>query len=79
MHCRIRVHGHLDPSWRERLAGLRIAHEPPGTTLLTGHLVDQAALHGVILQILRLGLALLSLETDEAPRPARTGGASSPS
>ena len=38
-----------------------------GTTLLSGELPDQAALHGVLLQITRLGLVLLSLETSEAP------------
>ncbi len=35
--------------------------------LLSGTLPDQAALHGVLLQIIRLGLTLLSLETSEAP------------
>jgi hypothetical protein len=37
-----------------------------GTTLLSGYLPDQAALQGVLLQIIRLGLTLLSLETSEA-------------
>jgi hypothetical protein len=37
-----------------------------GTTLLSGTLPDQAALHGVLLQIIRLGLTLLSLESSEA-------------
>jgi hypothetical protein len=59
MHYRIRVQGHLDPSWQNRFGGLRIEQ-------LSGFLPDQAALHGVLLRIIRLGLTLLSLETSEA-------------
>jgi hypothetical protein len=65
MHCRIYVKGHLDPSWQEWLGGLTILHEATGTTLLTGTLLDQAALHGVLGTLRRLNLSLLSLETDE--------------
>lgn len=65
MHYRIRVQGHLDPNWQHRFEGLRIEHQDTGTTLLSGMLPDQAALHGMLLQIVRLGLTLLSLETSE--------------
>ena len=65
MHYHIRVQGHLDPSWQERFGGLRIEQQEVGTTLLSGTLPDQAALHGVLLQIIRLGLTLLSLESEE--------------
>jgi hypothetical protein len=65
MRYRIRVQGHLDHSWQDRFEGLRIEHEGAGTTLLSGSLPDQAALQGVLLQIIRLGLTLLSLETSE--------------
>lgn len=40
MECRIRVRGHLDPTWGDRLAGLRIAHEEGGVSLLVGPLPD---------------------------------------
>jgi hypothetical protein len=66
MHYRIRVQGHLDPSWQHRFEGLRIEQQEAGATLFSGTLPDQAALHGVLLQIIRLGLTLLSLETSEA-------------
>jgi len=66
MHYRIRVQGHLDPSWQHRFEELRIEQQEAGATLLSGTLPDQAALHGVLLQIIRLGLTLLSLETSEA-------------
>ena len=67
MHYHIRVQGHLDLSWQHRFEGLRIEHLDAGTTLLSGSLPDQAALHRVLLQIIRLGLTLLSLQTSEVP------------
>ena len=66
MHYTLRVQGHLDPSWQDRFGGFRIEQQEAGTTLLSGSLPDQAALHGVLLQIVRLGLVLLSLEISEA-------------
>ena len=65
MRYALRVQGHLDPSWSDRLGGLCIEQQEAGTTLLSGSLLDQAALHGLLLQIVRLGLVLLSLETSE--------------
>jgi hypothetical protein len=65
LDCRIRMTQHLDPSWQAWFEDLHIIHEPGGTTLLSGTLPDQAALYGVLLTIRRLGLRLLSLETDE--------------
>lgn len=67
MHYALRVQGHLDSSFQDRFGGLRIEQQEAGTTLLSGSLPDQAALHGLLLQIVRLGLVLLSLETSEAP------------
>ena len=72
MYYRIRLQGHLDPSWQHRFEGLRIEHEEAGTTQLSGSLPDQAALYGVLLQIIRLGVTLLSLETGEAKGHAET-------
>ena len=67
MHYTLRVQGHLDSSWSDRFGGLRIEQQEAGITLLSGELPDQAALHGLLLQIVRLGLVLLSLETSESP------------
>jgi hypothetical protein len=66
MHYVLRVQGHLDPSWSDRLGGLHIEQQEAGTTLLSGSLPDQAALQGLLLQIVRLGLVLLELSTSEA-------------
>jgi hypothetical protein len=65
MHCRIRIKGELGPSWQAWLDHLRISPQASGTTVLSGHLPDQAALYGVLLTIRRLGLTLLALETSE--------------
>jgi hypothetical protein len=73
MRYQIRIKGHLDPCWQDWFAGLQIVHEPSGTTMLSDTLPDQAALFGVLLKISRLGLTLLSLETDEAAEPQATG------
>lgn len=67
MYYRIRIQDHIDPSWQTWLAHLEVVHEREGTSLLIGHLPDQAALYGVLLTIRRLGLNLLSLETGEVP------------
>jgi hypothetical protein len=65
MDVSIRVKGHLDPSWREWLEGLRITHEVDGTSRLFGSLQDQPALYGVLAKIGRLNLTLISLESSE--------------
>jgi hypothetical protein len=57
----IRVSGHLDARWSEWLGDLDIQHQPDGTTVLVGPVVDQAALHGVIARIRDLGLPLLAV------------------
>lgn len=58
---RFRVRGHLDDRWSDWLGGLAVQRQEDGTTVLVGPVVDQAALHGVIIQIRDLGLSLLSV------------------
>ncbi|MEL7433864.1 MAG: hypothetical protein AAFN11_07945 [Chloroflexota bacterium] len=58
----IRVQGHLSPLWTDSFEGLTITLEEDGTTCLTGSLVDQAALHGVIKRIRDLGLTLIEIK-----------------
>lgn len=57
----IRLKGHLSSEWAEWFEGLTISQQPNGDTLLTGPLVDQAALYGVLKKIRDLALPLLSL------------------
>ena len=58
---RIRVKGHLHDRWSDWLGGMAIHLEEDGTSVLVGAVVDQAALHGVIIRIRDLGLPLLSV------------------
>ena len=56
----IRVQGHLDASWSDWLGGLEIAAQADNETLLTGPVVDQAALHGILDQLYALNLTILA-------------------
>jgi hypothetical protein len=47
----IRVKGHLDPFWQDWFENLVITHEREGTTLLSGHIRDQAALYGILIKM----------------------------
>mgnify|MGYP007068889456 FL=1 len=47
----IRVAGHLPPQWADWFEGLTIALEERGDTLLTGTVIDQAALHGLLKKV----------------------------
>jgi hypothetical protein len=57
----IRIVGHLGRQWTDWFGGLTIALEDNGDTLLTGPLVDQAALYGVLRRVRDLGMPLLSV------------------
>jgi hypothetical protein len=57
----IRLEGHLGRQWMEWFDGLAITLTEAGDTLLTGPVVDQAALHGLLKKVRDLGLPLLSV------------------
>lgn len=57
----IRIQGHLADRWRHWFEGLTITLEDKGVTLLTGPVVDQAALHGFLKKVRDLGMPLLSV------------------
>ena len=57
----IRIEGHLDARWTAWFDGLALTHEPDGTTVLHGPVVDQAALHGLLQKVRDLGLPLVSV------------------
>ena len=60
MIYQIRIEGHLSLMWTTAFEGLTITLEDNGETLLTGPVVDQAALHGLLRKIRDLGLPLVS-------------------
>ncbi len=57
----IRVKGHLDQRWSDWFDGLTITNAPNGEAILSGTIVDQAALHGVLMKVRDLGLPLLAV------------------
>jgi len=61
MVYQIRIKGHLDPLWTNWFEGLTITLEEDGDTLLTGPVVDQAALQGLLKKVRDLGMPLISV------------------
>jgi hypothetical protein len=57
----IRIKGHLDARWAARFEGLTLTLEDNGDTLLSGPVVDQAALHGLLRKVRDLGMPLISV------------------
>ena len=61
MIYQIRIKGHVRREWADWFGGLTITLEDNGDTLLTGPVIDQAALHGLLRKVRDLGLPLLSV------------------
>lgn len=61
MIYQIRLKGHLGRGWSDWFGGMAITLEDNGDTLLTGPVVDQAALHGLLRKVRDLGLPLISV------------------
>jgi hypothetical protein len=57
----IRIKGHLGHQWTDWFDGLTITLDENGDTLLTGPIIDQAALHGLLKKVRDLGMPLLSV------------------
>jgi len=66
MVCQIRLKGHLGREWTVWFGGLTITLEENGDTLLTGPVVDQAALYGLLRKVRDLGMPLLSVNCVES-------------
>jgi hypothetical protein len=65
----IRVREHLDTCWADRFDDFSITREEDGTTVLTGPVPDQAALHGLLMKMRDLGLTLLSVNQRGVQEP----------
>jgi hypothetical protein len=63
---RIRIQGRLERRWSAWFDGMEVTADVDGTTVLRGHVSDQAALHGLIQRVRDLGLTLLEV-THEDP------------
>jgi hypothetical protein len=71
---RVRVQGELATGGSVVLGDLAVVLEPDGTTLVSGELPDQAAVHGLLGSIRDLGLSLISVETIAIPSSSPAGG-----
>jgi hypothetical protein len=69
----IRLTGHLDAHWAAWFDGLTVRHDSEGTTVISGPIADQAALHGVLQRVRDLGLPLVSVSRLEPDQPETTG------
>ena len=61
MVYQIRVRSHLGPDWADWFEGLTVTCEENGDMLLTGPVIDQAALHGLLKKVRDLGMPLISV------------------
>jgi hypothetical protein len=67
VHYRIKLKGHLDDNWSDWFNEMEIS-SGGGETILSGHVADQAALHGLLIRIRDLNLTLLSVEQIDPDR-----------
>jgi hypothetical protein len=74
----IRLTGRLDAHWAAWFDGLTVSDETDGTTVISGAIADQAALHGVLQRVRDLGLPLVSVTRIEPAEPATTGTEADP-
>ena len=65
----IRLKGHLDSSWADRLGGMSLTHASDGTTVVGGPVADQAALHGLLQKLRDMGVTLISVNESESEAP----------
>lgn len=70
----IKVKGHLGLEWADWFEGFAITLESDGDTLLTGPIVDQAALFGLIRKVRDLGIPLVSVNCVQTGPADTTGG-----
>ena len=68
---RIRLKEQLDQRWSAWLGGLMVMHEANGETVLTGEVVDQAALYGLLSKVRDLHLTLISVNPLEEDSPSK--------
>ena len=70
----IRVKGHFDLPWSDWFSGLELTPLDGDETLLSGVLIDQAALHGLLRRIRDLNLTLISLSCSTSSQPQNRKG-----
>jgi hypothetical protein len=65
----IRLKGHIDSQWVDWFDGVTPTRQNDGTTILSGLLADQAALHGLLRKVGDLGMTLISINVIPSTTP----------
>jgi hypothetical protein len=65
----IRVKGHLHSRWATWFDGLILTNHSDGTTVISGRVLDQAALHGLLQKVRDVGLPLVSVTPVDPDQP----------
>jgi hypothetical protein len=65
----IRLKGHLDSRWAAWFDGLSLSHDSGGTTVISGPVLDQAALHGLLQKVRDIGIPLVSVAQVDPDEP----------
>ena len=68
----IRIQGQLDSQWADWFDGMTITLAEDGDTLLTGPIVDQASLHGLLKKVRDLGIPLVSVCPLDTENPTKS-------
>ena len=70
----IRLKGHLDARWAGSFEPLSFTHTSDGTTILSGPVVDQAALYSLLRKVRDLGLPLLAVNLVDPKQASGSDG-----
>ena len=65
----IRLKGHLDFRWTAWFDGLSLTHDRDGTTVVSGFVADQSALHGLLQRVRDVGIPLVSVTQVSPDQP----------
>jgi hypothetical protein len=71
----LRLEGHLEPRWAAWFDDLTLTTHRDGTTTIAGHVLDQAALHGLLQKVRDVGLPLISVNRVDPDQPGDTTSA----
>jgi hypothetical protein len=63
------IKGHLHPRWATWFDGLILSHHSDGTTVISGPVLDQAGLHGLLQKVRDVGLPLVSVTSVDPDQP----------
>ena len=70
----IRLKGHLDARWADQFEHMSFTHTSDGTTILSGPVIDQAALYGLLRKVRDLGLPLLAVNLVDPKQASGSDG-----